>query len=624
MNTEERDHLAFRSHANALARLIAARATAPPLAVALLAEWGGGKSAFLRLLGDAIEGLTTSGDAQVVDRLSVVRFNAWHRSDRSVLVGIFGRVVEAFGEHDHDARDVRRDGARRRAARRRAAAVGWIERLDEREERLEHEAARPAPGPWSALWRRLKLVALVPWALVQGSWRTAAVLTVLLVVALALVLGPFVLPLIDKELNGWLSGAEAWVNGALASSGVAALVAALVAVYRMRVRRAAGTDEDGAGSLAGLIAATIDQERDKAEARIAEIDAEDATRGIADLVHDGDRRARLEAARGFVGHLGNELGDFAEQVAAAEDYWRRRAQADGGGTDRVVLLVDDLDRCPPERVVEVLHALAMLQYTSLFVVVIAADPRWLRRSVEVAGDRTGTEGSHLEGYVDDAVAYLDAAFQIPFALPQTVRSDGGRYLLATAADQDLLPPRIELTAAGLSRVPVADPGPAAVLGEPQRFLGETAPFTPHEIRTLAAVSGVLPHPRAVKKFLVLYRLVRMGTHLPGHARFTDRTGEHRPVAVLLALLVGVPAQAAQVLRQLDDVADDAALADVVASLSGQHAVAGHEPCGECLAWRRTRAVVAQAAEAGAPLTVGPYRGWADEVSRFSFRTDHLA
>lgn len=608
---------------NALARLIAARATAPPLAVALLAEWGGGKSAFLRLLGDAVEDIAESGDPQMAGRISVVRFNAWHRSDRSVLVGIFDRVVSAFKEHGDDAHGSRRDGARRRA-RRRAAAVGWIERLDEREERLERDAGRSASGPLAALWRRLRLIAQVPWALVQGSWRSATVLAVTLVVAVVLVAGPFVLPLIDSDLTGWIVGAESWVNGALASSGVAALATALVAVYRIRIRGATG-GEDGAGTLAGLIAATIDQEREEARARITEIDAEDATRGIADLVQDGDRRARLDAARGFVGHLGSELGEFAEQVAQAEEYWRHRAlQDDGRGGDRVILLVDDLDRCVPERVVEVLHALAMLQYTSLFVTVVAADPRWLRHAVQTAGDATGVEGSHLEGYIDDAVGYLDAAFHVPYTIPREVRSDGGRYLLATAAEQDLLPSRAELAHAGLSRVPVIDPGPEAVLGGPGQAPAAPGPFTPHEVQALAAVSAVLPHPRAVQKFLVLYRLVRSGTHLPGHVRFTEPEGDHRQAALLLALLVGVPDAAARILRGLEEGADGEAFAEFVAVLADGHAEPGHETCGECAAWRRARTVVERAIDAGAPTEVAPYRRWAGEISRFSFRTEHLA
>lgn len=49
--------------------------------------------------------------------------------------------------------------------------------------------------------------------------------------------------------------------------------------------------------------------------------------------------------------------------------------------DRIVLYIDDLDRCPPQRVVEVLEAVHLLLAGRLFVVVVAVDPRWLLRSI---------------------------------------------------------------------------------------------------------------------------------------------------------------------------------------------------------------------------------------------------
>jgi hypothetical protein len=39
-----------------------------------------------------------------------------------------------------------------------------------------------------------------------------------------------------------------------------------------------------------------------------------------------------------------------------------------------VLYIDDLDRCPPRRVVEVLTAMQLLLALPLFVVVVAVDP----------------------------------------------------------------------------------------------------------------------------------------------------------------------------------------------------------------------------------------------------------
>jgi hypothetical protein len=50
--------------------------------------------------------------------------------------------------------------------------------------------------------------------------------------------------------------------------------------------------------------------------------------------------------------------------------------------DRIVLYVDDLDRCAPRRVVEVLQAVHLLLAFPIFVVVVAVDHHWLLTSLE--------------------------------------------------------------------------------------------------------------------------------------------------------------------------------------------------------------------------------------------------
>jgi len=52
------------------------------------------------------------------------------------------------------------------------------------------------------------------------------------------------------------------------------------------------------------------------------------------------------------------------------------------GDPRVVLFIDDLDRCPPGKVVEVLEAAQLLVKTNLFVVIIAIDVRYVTRALE--------------------------------------------------------------------------------------------------------------------------------------------------------------------------------------------------------------------------------------------------
>ena len=68
----------------------------------------------------------------------------------------------------------------------------------------------------------------------------------------------------------------------------------------------------------------------------------------------------------------------AEQVAAVAAEVARRVPE----VERIVLFIDDLDRRPPPKVVEVLQAVHLLLAFKLFVVVVGVDSQWLERSLK--------------------------------------------------------------------------------------------------------------------------------------------------------------------------------------------------------------------------------------------------
>lgn len=99
-STGVRDDLVLRPHVEALAHLLTARTAPPSYAVALLGEWGGGKSVFLRRLQTQVEARAASGDPEAVASVRVVRWNAWAHGESSVLVGIVAKVVAALPGED--------------------------------------------------------------------------------------------------------------------------------------------------------------------------------------------------------------------------------------------------------------------------------------------------------------------------------------------------------------------------------------------------------------------------------------------------------------------------------------------------------------------------------------------
>lgn len=590
-STGVRDDLGLRPHIEALAHLVTARTAPPSYAIAVLGEWGGGKSAFLRRLQAQVEARVASGDPQSVAPVRVVRWNAWAHGETSVLVGIVTKVVAALRDEDVTGRRRGPLDARRRA-RRRSATTNRAERMRARAVRLDDRigAAEDASALGTVL-HQARVLALLPWALFRSGWRRALPLTVVLVVAALFVAGPVLLPVVAPEVAAWFAQSGTWVSGLLASSGVVAALTALVAGYRSRVAELDPLRTGVVGTLAQLVLVTFDQERSKAEARLAELDADDAIDGLSVLLHDDDHQGRLERAHGFVGNLRDELGTFAGQLAQAEEYLRRPGDTDADGrVERIVLHVDDLDRCPPDRVIDVLQTLTLLLSTRLFVIVVAADPRTLRHALE----RDAAAATHLEGRAAGALDHLDALFQVPYALPRLVPPVSGRYLLRTAADQGLLPHDLAL-----------DPGD----DDTPSTRPATGTLSAPEAELLALVCEAVTTPRAAKKLLTLYQLVRYAT---------GPDDDLRPAALLLALLVGAPEQTAQLLGELDGQPDAVHLAAVIETQGGKHAAAGHEQCAACAAWRRMRVVTEHAVAAGVPAEVGSYRTWAREVARFSF------
>ena len=73
---------------------------------------------------------------------------------------------------------------------------------------------------------------------------------------------------------------------------------------------------------------------------------------------------------------------LSDDLTDARNEWLASGATTPPPLERIVLYIDDLDRCPPRRVVEVLEAVHLMLALELFVVVVAVDARWLIRSLE--------------------------------------------------------------------------------------------------------------------------------------------------------------------------------------------------------------------------------------------------
>ncbi len=307
------------------------------------------------------------------------------------------------------------------------------------------------------------------------------------------------------------------------------------------------------------------------EARLRDLERELAevtpsrllARLIADRVESGDYRRHL-------GVLALVRRDFE----AMSDYLRLQAdeiedfetlddeEADGEvRLGRIVLYIDDLDRCEPAQVVAVLQAVHLLLAFPLFTVVVGVDVRWVERALRL----------HHSELLDSGGAeprdYLEKIFQIPFWLEPLDSNAARRMLRGILGTAPGAPARrvTRRTAAGCERrpghqprrrprpsspddTPVEPPPPPA----PSRDLQPASlEIRDEELKCMDALAPLLGRsPRALKRFINTYRLIKVRAEDPvAYLRDDPPLAPYRSVLLLLALSTGTPHTAAAFLDQ---------------------------------------------------------------------------
>ena len=146
---------------------------------------------------------------------------------------------------------------------------------------------------------------------------------------------------------------------------------------------------------------------------------------------------------------------------------------------RIILYIDDLDRCQADRVIEVLEAVHLLLAFPLFVVVVAVDPRWLRQCLEshypdllIMEDRDGEESLRQPSTPQD---YLEKIFQIPFYL-RPITESGYRGLIDGLVGTDIAVSPKESSGADQLQTQTDDRGtPGQVVGSGPAKAGVVIP-----------------------------------------------------------------------------------------------------------------------------------------------------
>ena len=88
------------------------------------------------------------------------------------------------------------------------------------------------------------------------------------------------------------------------------------------------------------------------------------------------------------------------------------------GIQSLVVIIDDLDRCLPDRIIETLEAIKLFVAVPKTAFVIGADPRIVRHAIATRYASKEIDTADRENDYDLAQDYLEKLIQIPYYLPR--------------------------------------------------------------------------------------------------------------------------------------------------------------------------------------------------------------
>lgn len=412
-----------------------------------------------------------------------------------------------------------------------------------------------------------------------------------------------------------------------------AVIATVVNTYENRLNgedkvMAAQSEVDAAQAKAAtaaqnLEAAQLDLARARAEAANAALPMQMlrlASRRIEDGAYNKELTT-LSLARA-------DLQALTEILKGQRETITRPATSDNQpaarSVDRIVLYIDDLDRCQPEDVVRVLQMVHMLLAFELFVVVVAVDARWVEECLRNSykwlsserpvskGDGGTTPGAPvLDGRPVTPQDYLEKIFQISFWLEPMTAPRAALYLASLVRPSSIANSNAANAAANPSDTDAAGPNASRIELTELDYM-----------RALSAYVG--PSPRRVKRLVNAYRLIRArmsDTQLTAFVsdrtleNNTSRSGPYQIVIALLVIGTGAPSASARILKELSEWDPGDGLDAVVTRFRSQN-----DPD-----WTMAAKVIETLMRTQNANDVSELRGWARNVGRFLLNapTDEL-
>lgn len=244
--------------------------------------------------------------------------------------------------------------------------------------------------------------------------------------------------------------------------------------------------------------------------------------------------------------------------------------------DRIVLYIDDLDRCDESTVVKVLQAIHLLLAFPLFVVVVGVDQRWVHKAITSTYKRFLNNEENMSEFTGaTSYDYLEKIFQIPFML-KALDNLGKRNLIRAQLGANIINDSLQTINVDIednvkitehSQIESANnlieaekinlrdsngdddiidtPKPPSISITPNEnaILTEITPdllkITQEEIVFMQNISEIIgDSPRTINRYINIYRIIR--THSDLDIDEQDYFKDYCACMVVLAIITGMP------------------------------------------------------------------------------------
>lgn len=105
--------------------------------------------------------------------------------------------------------------------------------------------------------------------------------------------------------------------------------------------------------------------------------------------------------------------------------------------DSLVILVDDLDRCTPDRIIDNLEAIKLFLNVKKTAFIIGADRRIVRHAIQHRYKANDLRDSEIGDYESLVTDYLEKLIQVPYILPKLSETEVETYLTLLFCQRDL-------------------------------------------------------------------------------------------------------------------------------------------------------------------------------------------